>query len=93
MSKIPWKLIWAFCLPLNFAIGSFYKAHLIMNGKTDCRKFTSITVDCADRNTLFWYDFFGFGGFFLVVAALALPFIVSFLTKRDSETDALQKIS
>lgn len=65
MSKLPWKIIRAFCLPLNFAIGSFYNAHRVISGKTDCRSFKSLAVNCADTNTLFWYDFFGFSGFFL----------------------------
>lgn len=98
MRKIPWKYIWALYIPFHFAIGSFYMANRVMIGKEDCRNLDSINLnfampDCADANALFWNDFFTFGGFFLIVIAFNLPFIIFFLPKKDSETNNLYKIS
>lgn len=86
MNKIPWKLIWAFCIPLNFAFGSFYVSSRILGEEADCRNYDVFIKECADAYTLFLFDIFIYLGIALVIISFVLPMIVSYRQKRIIET-------
>lgn len=89
MNKIPWKFIWAFCIPLNFAIGSFCLAYKILDNKTDvrnCNFCNCFSLNCADQTTLFWYDFFFYTGIVLIVVSVVIPSIISYKNEKVTDT-------
>lgn len=70
----------AFFIPLSLSFSSFYPMFTIMKGMTDCRVsnfYNPFSLNCADQNTLFFYDFFAYSGIVLLVLSCVLPTVIA----------------
>lgn len=75
--KLIWKLLLAFYLPIHFAVGCFYVANPVLEGKIDCRNSCVIYFNSyADDRTLMLFDFFAYSGIGLLLLAFILPLMI-----------------